>query len=195
MRREGIIRLIFILLAVSFGLLSCTKPKPMPKVTPTVALGGESATGTLTGTPIGEIATLTPSLGPETATPTPETMVTPMPSEPTPSPSAGTTYVVQAGDTVFSIARAYGVSAQAIIQANALTDPDRITPGQELIIPAAEATPAKTPPPEGRTYTVQTGDTLVAIAARFGTTVEAIMQANGLTDPSYIRVGQVLSIP
>lgn len=46
-----------------------------------------------------------------------------------------------------------------------------------------------------RTYTVQPGDTLSAIAAKFGTTVERLMELNGLTDPDRIRVGQVLKIP
>ncbi|PZE19664.1 LysM peptidoglycan-binding domain-containing protein [Paenibacillus xerothermodurans] len=44
-------------------------------------------------------------------------------------------------------------------------------------------------------YTVQPGDTLWAIAARFGTTPQAIMQANGLTDPSRIYPGLRLYIP
>ena len=192
MKKRDIIQLTIVLLAVSFGLVSCTKPKPMP----TVSAGEGTVTVALTATPIGGMAALTPSPGAGTATLTPEvTTVTPAPSEPTPSPSVGTTYVVQAGDTIFSIARAYGVSPQAIVQANALTDPDRIALGQELIIPAAEATPAQTALPEGRTYTVQTGDTLQSIADRFAVTVAAIMQANDLSDPNYIRVGQVLSIP
>lgn len=45
------------------------------------------------------------------------------------------------------------------------------------------------------TYTVQTGDTLFAIAQRFGTTVEALIQANNITNPNVIFVGQVLTIP
>ncbi|GBF10865.1 MAG: LysM peptidoglycan-binding domain-containing protein [Tepidibacillus sp.] len=45
------------------------------------------------------------------------------------------------------------------------------------------------------TYIVQPGDTLWAIAARFGTTPQAIMQANGLTDPNLLYVGQRLIIP
>lgn len=44
-------------------------------------------------------------------------------------------------------------------------------------------------------YTVQPGDTLTRIAARFGTTVGAIVEANGLTNPNLIYVGQVLVIP
>lgn len=45
------------------------------------------------------------------------------------------------------------------------------------------------------TYTVQYGDTLGAIAARYHTTVEAIMHANGIVHPDWLRVGQHLDIP
>jgi LysM repeat protein len=44
-------------------------------------------------------------------------------------------------------------------------------------------------------YTVESGDTLWDIARRFGTTVEALAEANGITDPHLIEVGQVLEIP
>jgi lysozyme len=46
-----------------------------------------------------------------------------------------------------------------------------------------------------QTYTVQSGDTLSSIAERYGVTVDAICQANGITDPNLISVGEVLSIP
>ena len=45
------------------------------------------------------------------------------------------------------------------------------------------------------TYVVQAGDTLYSIAQRFGVTVDAIAQANGIADPTQISVGQVLVIP
>lgn len=51
------------------------------------------------------------------------------------------------------------------------------------------------PPPAGFYYTVRWGDTLYSIARRFGTTVEAIAQANGILNSAYIRVGQRLFIP
>ena len=57
------------------------------------------------------------------------------------------------------------------------------------------ATPAPTPPPPATTYAVQSGDTLAAIAQRFGTTVEALQAANGIEDPNEIFIGQVLVIP
>ena len=46
-----------------------------------------------------------------------------------------------------------------------------------------------------RTYTVKSGDTLIGIAARFGTTYQAITQLNGISDPSSLKIGQVLKIP
>lgn len=62
------------------------------------------------------------------------------------------------------------------------------------VAPTRTAEPAETP--EGpRTYTVQPGDTLGAIAQQFGVTVEAIAAANNIADPDFIDVGQVLIIP
>jgi LysM repeat protein len=53
---------------------------------------------------------------------------------------------------------------------------------------------APTPAPQ-QTYVVQEGDTLAAIAQQFGTSVEAIQSANGISDPDEILIGQVLVIP
>jgi LysM repeat protein len=55
--------------------------------------------------------------------------------------------------------------------------------------------PTPTPAPQARTYVVQSGDTLAAIAVRFGTSVEAIQAANGIADTDVILIGQVLVIP
>lgn len=68
------------------------------------------------------------------------------------------------------------------------------TPPGTATTPAG--TPGTTPTATGpRTYTVQPGDTLSAIAQQFGVTVEAIAAANGIEDPDFIDVGQVLLIP
>lgn len=60
------------------------------------------------------------------------------PAAPKPAPSAGgaTTYTVQSGDTLFAIARKYGVTVDAIVAANKISDPSLIKPGQVLNIPA-----------------------------------------------------------
>lgn len=62
--------------------------------------------------------------------------------------------------------------------------------------PTVTAAPAASPTAiAGRTYTVKSGDTLSAIAAKFATTVAALTAANNISDPRVIRVGQVLVIP
>jgi LysM repeat protein len=63
------------------------------------------------------------------------------------------------------------------------------------IVVAASSSPKPTLPTTGRTYTVHAGDTLAAIAARFGTTVKAISTANHIADPRLLHIGQVLAIP
>jgi len=60
------------------------------------------------------------------------------------------------------------------------------------VMPVAAAAPLQG---DQQVYVVQAGDTLLAIAARFGVTVEALMAANGLDDANYIVVGQELVIP
>jgi nucleoid-associated protein YgaU len=61
--------------------------------------------------------------------------------------------------------------------------------------PTPAPTPEPTPEPTPVTYVVAAGDTLLAIARRFGVSVEALSEANGITDPNLIRVGQRLVIP
>ncbi len=121
-----------------------------------------------------------------------------------PSPAAAapaadeTVYVVQAGDTLAGIAARFGVSISAIARANNITNPNRIYVGQRLVIPGtsgAPSAPAPSPAPvAGGVYIVQPGDTLAKIAARFGTTVSALVRLNGLANPDRIWVGQRLRI-
>ena len=61
--------------------------------------------------------------------------------------------------------------------------------------PSASPSGSPAPSPTTLTYVVQRGDTLAAIAARFGVTVQAIVAANGLSDPNHIETGQRLVIP
>lgn len=94
-----------------------------------------------------------------------------------------TQYVVQENDTLPSIAANFGVSIDALMQANGITENQVIT-GQTLVIPTAL-------PSE---YVVQEGDTLTAIAQNFGTTVDDLIRANGLPNET-IMIGQRLLIP
>ncbi len=102
-------------------------------------------------------------------------------------------HVVQRGETLSSIAARYGTTTQAIVQANGLANPNYIYVGQRLTIPSGGGGGGGAAP--GGTYTVRLGDNLSSIAARHGTTVNAIVQANNLRNPNYIYAGQRLVIP
>ncbi len=107
---------------------------------------------------------------------------------------SGDVYIVQPGDTLTRIATRYQVSVAELAQANGLRDPNLIRVGQKLIIPDTAST-SVTPMNGAVPYRVQRGDTLSILARRYGTTVEAIVQANGLKDANLIVVGQLLSVP
>ncbi len=125
-----------------------------------------------------------------------------------------TQHVVQRGESLYGIARQYGVTVLAIAQANNISNPNLIYVGQVLKIPVgttptvtpttpvpttpAATTPAPTTPPPttGQTvHVVQTGENLYRIALRYGTTVQAISQVNGITNPNLVYVGMQLKIP
>lgn len=117
----------------------------------------------------------------------------PPPGVPAP-PSARIEYVVQPGDTLFSIARRYGLTVEEILRANPqITNPDLIMPGEVIFIPARVA---PTPPPGMfRRYVVQPGDTMFLIAQRFGISLQELIRANPGIDPNRIVPGQVINIP
>ena len=70
------------------------------------------------------------------------------------------------------------------------------TPTATCVAPTPTPTPTATPVPGKEcVYIVQWGDTLYAVARRFGSTVDAIVQRNNIADPNFIRVGQKLIIP
>ncbi len=112
--------------------------------------------------------------------------------------TGSTIHIVQWGENLTIIARRYGVTTTAIVQANGLANPNYIYAGQSLVIPtgSAPAPPIAPAPPPGdtTTYVVQSGDTLGAIAARYGTTVNDLAALNGIANPNLIYVGQVLQV-
>jgi LysM repeat protein len=125
---------------------------------------------------------------------------------PAPAAPAASRYTVKPGDTVSHIAARTGTTVAAIVAANGLNSRALIRVGQVLSVPgpaaaaAAKPAPAKAPAPApakpaSSTYTVKAGDTVGHIAARTGTTVAAIVAANGLDSRAFIRAGQKLTIP
>ncbi|MDE6219361.1 MAG: LysM peptidoglycan-binding domain-containing protein [Lachnospiraceae bacterium] len=106
---------------------------------------------------------------------------------PSPSPTPDTIqYVVKAGDSLWLIARKYGTTVEAIRKLNNLTG-DLIRIGQVLTIPVSQA-------PSYIEYTVKAGDSLWRIANQYNTTVQALMNLNGLTS-DLLMIGQVLKVP
>lgn len=124
-------------------------------------------------------------------------MAVPSAAAPAKAPSHAIIYTVRPGDTLFSIARRFGVSVGGIAMANHIVNPNLIFVGQRLVIPAGYPPPFPPPfaPPAAAVYIVQPGDTLFSIALRFGTTVFAIATANNIPNPNVIFVGQRLVIP
>ena len=101
--------------------------------------------------------------------------------------SQESTYYVQAGDTLSSIAAKFGTTVSNLVSINHISNPNVIYVGQKIYV--GEASQG-----QSNAYTVQSGDTLSGIAAKFGTTWQALAQKNGLANPNVIYVGQTLTI-
>ena len=111
-----------------------------------------------------------------------------IPLEREPSGRTAQSYRVQAGDELGAIARRHNTSAWRIIRDNGLWD-ERLTPGATLRI---EREP---PRPAYATHRVRSGDTLGALARRYGTSVRAIQAANNMGRRTVIAIGQRLRMP
>lgn len=99
------------------------------------------------------------------------------------------TVYVRAGDTLWAIAREYGTTVEAIVRENRIADPNRIFAGERLRI----TLPARGNGEE--IYTVRRGDTPISIAGKFGVTLSALEDRNGLERGETIYAGDKLSIP
>ncbi len=108
--------------------------------------------------------------------------------------SGGRTHRVTPGETLASIAAKYGTTVDELMAVNGLTDPSLIFVGTTLRIdgPAAPVVGDDT---TEASHIVVKGDTLASIARRYGTTIQRLADANGITNPNLIRIGQVLTVP
>jgi peptidoglycan endopeptidase LytE len=112
------------------------------------------------------------------------------------------TYIVIRGDTLKSIANRFGTSVDTLLSLNkSITNVNLIYEGQRLVVPSGRGVPVPPPPTNppptgGQLYYAQNGDTLRKIAAKFNTSVDAILKVNPqITNPNLIYVGQAISIP
>lgn len=171
---------IIVLAGIGLALAGCTREKPQPTVKPW-------------GTPLATVRAVA------TSSPVPtlsvvetrvvlEPGITPIASE-TPV-SSGMTYTVQRGDNLFRIAQRFNTDVETLKRLNGLTS-DFIYVGQVLRVPGVGPIVVSGPV----TYVVQRGDTLAIIAQKFGVSVSDLIQANNITNPDTILVGQTLTIP
>lgn len=112
-----------------------------------------------------------------------------------PTPADEVVYTVKSGDTLSGIAKKYNTTYQKLAAYNGIANPNLIKVGQRIKIPnVASAAPTPAPVVKEVVYTVKKGDTLSAIAKKYGTTYQKIAADNGIKNPNLIRVGQKLTI-
>ncbi|MFZ2489601.1 MAG: LysM domain-containing protein [Anaerolineae bacterium] len=95
-------------------------------------------------------------------------------------------HTIARGQTLWGIARWYGVNMGELQRANGITNPNYIVAGKVLCIPPY--------PGSSTQYLVRRGDTLSGIARAYGTTWQCLANYNGISNPSYITAGQVITI-
>lgn len=108
-------------------------------------------------------------------------------SAPIQAPAAGGTYTVKSGDTLSSVAAKFNTSYQALASLNNISNPNLIFAGQTLRVNGAASTASVY-------YTVKSGDTLLAIASRYGVSYQSIAALNRLSNVNLIYTGQTLKI-
>lgn len=155
-------------------------PTPLILNTPTPSTAATSQTGTGSG-----------SNAETSASPPPPTPISPNPTTTTGSGSE-IVHIVQPGENLFRIGIQYGVDAATLAAYNGISDPTLIYVGQKIRIPVSGSGYTGS---SGQIYVVQPGDTLYTIATSFNITVQALMNANGITNPDMIYIGQQLTVP
>jgi cell wall-associated NlpC family hydrolase len=107
------------------------------------------------------------------------------------------THVVQPGETLWRIAHQAGVDVATLRRLNGLAEDDVLVAGRRLVLPSAVTQPVS-PTPSARTearHTVAPGETVWRIARQYGTTVAAVLAANGLEHAEQLRAGAEIRVP
>lgn len=174
---------------VSSEMVPCTPAVEIPPGIPTVVSVWEAGQVSIPAYSV----IVTPIL---TVLPTPPPLSTPAADL-----AKGFLYRVHEGDTIFGLSRRFGVPVQTIIETNHLPNPNYLTVGQVLYVPVHAFTLPNMDsllqyaPAGSRLYVVTKGDTMYSLARRFGVSIAQLMAVNNLSDPNYLRVGQLLIIP
>lgn len=101
--------------------------------------------------------------------------------------SPSSTYTVRSGDNLSTIAAKYGMSYLSLANLNGISNPNYIYVGEVLRVSGSAAA-------SHTYYTVRNGDTLGAIAAKYGTTYSRIASLSGISNANYIYVGERLTV-
>ncbi|MEU7525447.1 GH25 family lysozyme [Saccharothrix sp. NPDC042600] len=112
----------------------------------------------------------------------------PQPPAPAPAPSGWVDYTIVWGDTLSALAVRFGTTVAELAAVNGIPNPDRIQAGQVIRVPVGVGG-------GGERYQIQPGDTLSALAVRWGTTVAAIAARNGISNPDRIYAGDWITRP
>jgi len=109
------------------------------------------------------------------------------------APSAST-HKVKPGETLWGVARQYGVTVPALAGANGMTSRSQLVAGSRLQIPGADKTSAPVGEASPMTYKVRRGDTLTQIAERFNVSVQQLMTWNQMRQSNSLRAGQKIVV-
>ncbi|MDR2552608.1 MAG: M23 family metallopeptidase [Treponema sp.] len=107
--------------------------------------------------------------------------------------SEETVHIIQKGETIYSIARSYGISAQEVLSLNGIGDARTIRAGQRIRIPRGGG--AVSGDPGYGDYRVEKNDTLYGIARRHGVSLAELLELNGFSSSYVLKAGETIRIP
>jgi LysM repeat protein len=108
--------------------------------------------------------------------------------------ASGSTHTIQAGETLWDLAKRFGTSVNALARANGISNPNLVVAGTKITVSGGGGASA-TASVGGATHTVKAGETLSDIAARFSVSVGALARANRISNPNFVVAGTSISVP
>jgi LysM repeat protein len=191
-----------------------TVPTASPSATPPVSYNAAAPEPVDLGTPSVSYTPASPLGHAAPTRPGSAAAVTVTPPKPVENVAPVSTYTVERGDSLWSIAKKHGLTVAELAKANSISTGTALKPGRKLIVPGkpgaakepiaaapmslpAEKTPVPARPTNGESvkHTVAVGESLGVIARKYQVSVGELAQANNITDPSKVRAGQQLVIP